>query len=227
MSTGIFTPLIGRFGNKCFQFCYARALAEREGCELITPDWEGQQIFEIEPTRSRQAGDREVGGYCQDQASLIYTRRQVREWFKLRPWVSETLASLLPKDRPVLGHRRVGDLAGYGYPVVSAASYGRALAQYGFSPDEFAFVTEENPVELPAFARLQFVPDFVRLMNARVLFRGNSTFSWFAATLGRGRVFSPVIEGLEGGREHDVPFVEGNWPRFCNLDFVTDLHLPE
>ena len=44
--------------------------------------------------------------------------------------------------------------------------------------------------------------------------------------MGTGQVYSPLIEGLEGGREHDVQFVPGNWTRFSNLHFTTDLYLP-
>jgi hypothetical protein len=31
---------------------------------------------------------------------------------------------------------------------------------------------------------------------------------------------------LEGGKEHDVPFVCGNHPKFANLAGITDLSLP-
>lgn len=224
--SAIFANLIGRLGNQMFIYAYCRALAEREGVKLVTPDWVGQKIFEIDPTRKRWTGDREVGGYCQNQESLIYTRRQVREWFKPRSWILERLKLITHKR--ILGHRRVGDYIGYSFPVVSAESYYRALEKYGFSPDEFDFVTEESPLAHPDFAGdLAFVPDFFRMMNAGVLLRGNSTFSWWAATLGRGEVFSPVIDGLEGGREHNVEFVPGNHKKFANLDFVTDLHLKD
>ena len=228
MSAGLYSPLIGRTGNKLFQYAHARARAEREGCELVTPRWEGEKIFEIEPTREQQAGDQPVGGYGQNQDALIYTRKQVRQWFKFRPWVLETLEDICLPSVCAVGHRRVGDYAGYSYPICAQASYDRAFVKHGQTHSTLYMVTEENPAKHPAFTgNLAFVPDFLRLTFAWLLFRGNSSFSWWAATLGHGRVFSPVVAGLLGGREHDVEFVKGNWPRFCDLPNITDLHLSE
>ena len=130
------------------------------------------------------------------------------------------------KSDTVLAHRRVGDLIRCGYPQVSERSYLDAAKAIGV--EQPVFVTEENPLPLGRLdASLSWAPDFFRLTRAEVLFRGNSTFSWMAANLCDGRVLSPIIEGLYGGIEHDCKFVEGNWPRFCNLDFVTDLHISE
>ena len=226
--SGLYTVLLGRFGNKCFQYAHARALAEIGGVELVTPRWEGERIFQIEPTRERQDADKPIGGYGQNQESLIYTRRQVRQWFNFQPWVLETVDDICLPSVCAVGHRRVGDYAGYGYPVVSQASYDRAFARHGRTHSTLYMVTEENPAAHPAFTgTLAFVPDFIRLTFSSLLFRGNSTFSWWAATLGHGRVFSPVVAGLVGGREHEVEFVEGNWPRLCDLPNITDLHLSE
>lgn len=228
MNSGIFTPLIGRFGNKLFQWAHAKAVADRDGLELVTPDWEGQEIFQIERTRKKHREDLLLGGYAQNQDSLIYTRAQCREWFKFRPWVQDLVWSITLPSKFAVGHRRVGDYAGSGMVVCSQGSYDRAFAKFCPGQSDLLMVTEENPAQHPAFTgNLAFVPDFLQLMYASTLFRGNSTFSWWAATLGHGQVFSPVVAGLVGGQEHDVEFVEGNWPRFCDLPNITDLHLQE
>jgi hypothetical protein len=64
-------------------------------------------------------------------------------------------------------------------------------------------------------------------MAADVVLRANSTFSWWAALLGRGRVFSPLVEDRIG--DQTVEFVEGNWPRMCDTKNgsarLTDLHI--
>jgi len=89
-------------------------------------------------------------------------------------------------------------------------------------------VSDEIPGKDPFLPdTMSFLPDFYRLMNAPILFRSNSSFSYWAAVLGDNNVvFAPIIEGLEGGREHDrVPFVVGNRPRISMHDFCTDLHL--
>lgn len=222
--TLVSTPLIGRFGNQCFAYAFARARAEQLGVPLSTPPWIGEQIFQL-PEVTRDAPlESCLNGYFQDQASLIYTRAQVKEWFKFRPEIEHAL-SFLPRD-PLLAHRRVGDYAGAGYVVVSTASYLEACEEFGLDQNQLKFVTEEAPtngVQVPP--ELAFLPDFYRMIKCHTLLRGNSTFSYWAAVLGDCRVFSPIIEGLKGGCEQDVKFTSGNWPRFANLEFVTNLHL--
>jgi hypothetical protein len=129
----------------------------------------------------------------------------------------------------LLAHRRNGDYKGSGFPVISEIAYLRACQKHGCNPEEMRFITEETQIIHPYFKNgLEFLPDFYQLMCARTLFRGNSTFSWWAATLGGGKIYAPVIKGLLGGVEHDdVPFVEGNYPACCDLSFVSDIHLKE
>lgn len=205
----VFTPLIGRLGNKLFQYCYARAYAEKLGAKLVTPPWEGEELFDI-PISNADSGDTVLTGYHQDQDSLIYTRSQVKEWLKFKKPIVPIHA--------ILCHRRVGDYAAAGYVVVSEKSYYDAMRKFYLYNFPHEFVTEENSTQGP-------LEDFKRLASCSVLFRGNSSFSWWAATLGNGLVYSPVIEGLKGGKEQDCEFVEGNWPRLANLAFTTDLHL--
>lgn len=217
--------LIGRFGNQMFQYAYGRSAAFREGRRLHTNAWAGQKIFEIDDPPLEPGMEMLPEHYRQDQESLIYTRRQALEWFAWRPEVAEKLQSV-----PVAkfaAHARRGDYAACGYPVIMARAIMRAAESFGFSPYLFDIAMEEHPWRSKHFTdELSFVPDFYWLMGAEVLFRANSSFSWWAGTLGQGRVFAPVIEGLTGGMEHDVvPFVEGNWPRLAALPGITDLHL--
>lgn len=177
----------------------------------------------------------EFRGYAQMQQCMIYTKRQAQTWLKLRADVETACAHALLSDRGIddriVCHRRVGDYAGYGYPVVSQRSYKMACDKFGLKWDmpEVAILTEEDPTPHAGFLPddLSFMPDFYRMMVAPTLLRANSSFSWLAALLGDGLVLAPIIEGLEGGKEHDTQFVAGNWPRFANLDFVTDLRVSE
>ncbi len=90
-------------------------------------------------------------------------------------------------------------------------------------------LSEEEPTPHAPFIPddLSFIVDFYRMVQAPTLLRANSSFSWCAALLGNGLVLSPVIDGLEGGKKHLCKFVAGNWPRFANFDFVTDLRVDE
>lgn len=214
------SPLIGRTGNKFFQYCHLRAVAERDGVPFVTPAWEGDEIFDL--PKHEQDGDLTTfGGYRQEQSSIIYTRAQVREWFKLRPEIAGRLAHV--NGARVVAHHRAGDYLDLGYPVVSRESYREACANAGHDPAFLMFVSEQHPVTVDGLP--DWLPDFYRIMSAKVLFRGNSSFSWWAAALSDAEVYSPVVEGLGAGVHYNVPFVAGNYPRFCSLPFVTDLHL--
>ncbi len=238
--------LQGGFGNQLFQMAFAKAYALRRGMQICCGPWVGDQIFDFDHLPQKHNlprfsetdvtagnvcdGDHDIRGYFQSQSALIYTRQQVQRWFRLKHDVEFKLQLWLCDNRPnVLAHRRVGDYPGYGYVVPSIGSYEFAAYHYAacHSLSDITWITEEAPATHPDFTgALAFLPDFYRMMRAKTLLRGNSTFSWWAATLGNARVFSPVVEGIPGGH-HDVAFVEGNHPRFANLDFVTDLHLPE
>jgi hypothetical protein len=235
---------LGGFGNQMMQYAFARAYCQRHGFELRCGDWAGKGIFQTQdpPVQERfhnrvrseldlvdGEGDIDLHGYCQHQRCLIYTRTQARQWFCFAPEVRARLEEMRPADDTVVAHRRTGDYYGYGYVVVSEESYRRACREHGLDVAALRFVTEEHPLRAdwlgPNLAKV--VPDFYRLMQAPVLLRGNSTYSWWAAVLSTGRVFSPVIEGLAGGQDQEAAFVEGNWPRFANLEFITDLHMDE
>jgi len=210
-----------------FQYAYARAYAEGRDMDLTTSDWIGQQIFDIPVHHEVRTRNCEVlpTEYHQDQASLIYTRKQVKEWFRFKPWIFERMSGRPNLD--TVAHLRRGDYKDLGYVVVSKESYLRDFTDRGFAQARtLCFLSEEEPYFPNPFpSDVSFVADFYVMVNATILYRANSSFSWWAATLSSAKVYSPVIEGLEGGREQDCKFIEGNWPRFANLPFVTDLHL--
>lgn len=246
--------LQGGFGNQMFIYAFAKAYAERHGMELCCGPWVGEKLFQLDHSPAQpelpeineplildpeRDPNRSVSirGYFQQQAALIYTRTDVRRWFTFR---AEVENFLYYRQRPrldslrwqrVCAHHRVGDYLGYGYVVPSRISYEHTCAKFHLcsSMADIHWVTQEKPWTIDGLdPELAFLPDFYRMMTCDTLLRGNSTFSWWASVLTYSkchRVFSPIINGLEGGREHDVEFIEGNWPRFANLPFVTDLHL--
>lgn len=214
--SGIHVNLIGGLGNNLFQYAYARAYALENGIALTTNRWIGEEIFDL-PSAYGQAGTVLEPHYRQDQASLIYTRKQVKDWFRFKPEVQTRLEEL--STPAFAAHRRVGDYSDLGYVVVSRLSYQKGIRKFGYEPGRFCLFTEE--------AGGNMLEDFYRMMKSEVLFRGNSTFSWWAATLSDAVVYSPVIDGLEGGMEQECEFVEGNHPKFANLPGITDLHLEE
>lgn len=205
--------LRGGLGNCMFQYAHARKLAELEGAELRTTEWLGQGVFEGVDERAPVFGegiDLSLD-YRQTQADLIYTRRDCRRWFKWDTGLESSLHSIVPHARNV-AHLRRGDYKDAGFVLVSRCSYERV-----FKPLYWVSAERGNGT----------IHDFFQMTRAERIYRANSTFSWWAATLSHARVFSPIIEGLQGGQEHDCDFVEGNWPRFITLPNVTDLFLRE
>jgi hypothetical protein len=228
--------LMGGLGNTLFQYAFAKAFCEKNGLELHTPIWAGQVLFGIRdpgPVNGLpiytdltigewKGGDISFCGYTQMQRHLLYTRDQARKWFTFRTSLLDQLEETRPDDDYLVAHRRVGDYPSCGYVVVSKESYRVGAEKFGFDPDTIRWVTDEHRSAIAVMEH-----DFYRLMRAPILFRGNSTFSWWAATLGHGRVFSPIIEDAEGGKEQDVPFLDGNYARFIVADNVEDLRLKE
>ena len=247
--TNLVLKLQGRFGNQVMQYLFAKAWCTKTSTMLYCEPWIGERVFQCEcwrPTKDMDVcryvheldlvhnpGDllREetvaLRCYAQMQDCMIYTAAHARQWLRFQPWV-ESLADTDIFDAKVVCHLRRGDYAGYGYPVVSKASYVMALQRYGFDLSEVAYLSEETAV-CPAGVseQLSFIVDFVRMVRAPVLLRANSSFSWVAGLLSKGLVLSPVMEGALSGVENSVPFVMGNHPRFTtHLDFITDLHVP-
>lgn len=248
-------PPGNKIGNASLSYLHARAHADRVGAELQMDPWIGEKIFErlrfspIDPRNRNlprrtemdlapKETDIELRTYAQSQPAMIYTRRQAREYLPLalgikpngtpKGWglSSEELDRWLTVNA-LVGHRRVGDYIGYSYPVVSERSIRNAVVDFGLKGN-LELITEENPrISSTVPSDISWYPDFLTMIRAKTLLRGNSSFSFVAGLLGFGRVLSPVIEGCEGGREHDVKYVEGNWARFANLDFVTNLHVEE
>lgn len=237
----------GRFGNNCLQYLHARAYAEQHSCELRTPPWIGQKIFAIserEPETSlpcvldtdlQDRVDIEIDGYALHQGAMRYTKEQAQSWLRFRPEAEEVLRAMKPCNDHLWHLRRV-DYYHMDYIVVSEQSYRVASRLFGYDPAQFGIIVEETASsrKQPFPEELSFLPDFWRLVQAKVLFRSNSTFPWVAALLGNAEhIYSPNLTGFiapsrEGkiGEERLVPFAEGNWPAISSYhDGCTDLHV--
>jgi hypothetical protein len=220
----------GRFGNSLFQYAFAKGYAESVGEKLHVPaDWYARQIFEIDdpPLEGEvppcygfdsipKTNHADIHGYYQYQDALdFYSAKKARTWLQLRTkW--NRLATV--KEPYTAFHIRRGDYLSYKhlYCVPMATSYLKCYETRTELPRLLIYVGDETPIidkEVPdAFA---FLPDFVCLMRATALLRANSSFSWWAATLGGARVFSPDVGSRVG--EVDVEFVEGNHPWFADV----------
>jgi len=247
MSGAISLQMTGRFGNQLFQYAFGRAYAERFNARLHTPKWLGQTIFEIDdplpsdqslPIRAECESDRwmgqtniEIRGYCMRQQSLIYTRRDAKQWFRFRPEIAQALGNV--PCFHYCAHLRHGDFCGTpAFIPISKEAFLSTCDRFGIPKEQLHFVSEQTAFHVPELVVLDigFLPDFWTLIHAKVLLRANSSFSWWAATLGGAhRIFAPTLAGIAGSATPvDVPFVEGNWPSLSpNHAFCSDLHLSE
>lgn len=206
----------GRFGNQLFQYSFARAYAESIGAELQTPDWKGRYIFKdinetimTEPAGPSTEfpngeGDIDLVGYFQQSQHLkLLSRKKLKEWFVFKSEIPVPSFDLV-------FHKRRGDYLDFPhvYGVVTDSSYEKAAIKYGFDPSQ-AFILDDS--RDPAY----WLNDFVIMMKCKNLFRANSTFSWWAATLGDCEVYSPVVENKK--RIIEVDFVKGNEEPLCEL----------
>jgi hypothetical protein len=188
----------GQFGNQLFQYAYARAYAEKMGAELHTPDWIGRSLFaDVTEPIMQNKGDVDLFGYFQDPEHLsLLSRKKLKQWFSFQnpPKV---------KNHNLVFHKRRGDYLNHLdiYAIVSDESYTQSALSKNLNPDAALVLDDSRGGE-------HLINDFLTMMNCKILFRANSTFSWWAATLGDCKVFSPKIEDKTGWV--DVEFVEGN-----------------
>lgn len=194
---------MGRFGNQLFQYAYARAYAESIGAELHTPDWIGRQLFAgvNEPIMQDKGDEDLVGYFCQPEHLKLLSRQKLRRWFTFKNPIRVPSYDLI-------FHKRRGDYLNTldFWGIVSDWSYTTEAERKGFDHTKALVLDDDRPHEY-------MINDFFLMMRCKVLFRANSTFSWWAATLGDARVFSPMVRHKVGWV--DVPFVEGNDEMLC------------
>jgi hypothetical protein len=191
------------FGNRLFQYAYARAYAESIGAELHTPNWIGRELFKgvDEPIMSGP-GDIDLVDYFQQPEHLqLLSRKKLKEWFTFKNPLE------IPKHKLIF-HKRRGDYLNYPdfWAVVGDNSYEAAAKEIGLNPAE-ALVLDDSR------GKDYMLTDFFLLMNCEVLFRANSTFSFWAGVLGDCQVYSPEVGDLSGWIE--APFVKGNNQGIC------------
>jgi len=231
----------GQFGNALFQYCFARAYAERLGATLETSYWVGQRLFKgvnepplscklpktmMDQLPSSITAEIDLHGYFQNKECLeLYSVRKAKEWLQFKPEWAEQFPKKFAKYIAI--HMRHGDYVtryAHQFCLISAECQYQFAHHLNSRLDDLPIVvvSEENAEDYDD-PEISFLPDFFTLMQADYLIRANSTFSWWAGTLGNGRVYSPVVGDLVGW--NNVPYVEGNSEPLLNYQNHGRLHL--
>jgi len=220
----------GRFGNQLFQYAFAKSYAQKYNCVLEIPaDWVGRDFFEIDDISITTQLHRthldhipfgrvniDLYGYFQHQNFLdIMNPHDVKKWFKFKTKWTDKFKK--PRDFYVASHLRHGDyVGGKNQCTITEKCYLDSCKKFGYHKEDVIVVAEhkrqpDDPMDM------DFLYDFFVLMEADVLFRSNSTFSWWAGFLGNQKkvVYSPIVQGKAGQHGIEVDFVEGNHP--CHI----------
>ena len=139
-----------------------------------------------------------------------------------------------------------------GYSVLSKESYFKAFKKYGFDENKMLWVSDDHKKQwheekdttkkrlgwkYPVGAEyspdiiFDWLEDWLTLYFARTIFRANSSFSWWAAFLSpTAKIYSPVLHkqiiyGVDGLKELDTDFVEGNHPHWMYSN--KDIHIKD
>lgn len=221
---------LGHLGNQLFQYAFARAYAEKMGTQLLIPNWVGREVFEgiNEPViggdskhskekteNPKGENDIDLFGYFQRPEHLaLLSRKKLKQWFKPKPKYSGKIG------HDLVFHKRRGDYISHGnFAVVSDKSYLDAAIKFGYGVE----VIKKTFSDEKGLCNADQYDDFFEIIASRAIFRANSTYSWWAATLSEAKIYSPVVENKTGWG--DFNFVEGNHSKMVHM--FGEMNLPE
>lgn len=219
----------GGFGNQLFQFLFSKFYADKYNAVLEIPeDWIGRKIFQdmnyqviskkLKQTKIDLIPFGEVNidlkGYFQfSEAIDLFSTSKIRNLLKFKKDIVKKYSSPYKKEYVAVHIRRGDYVEKYSHMFcnISNDSYKKALDKFNTELYPVRFCMS-NLVKRDDSNVDSFLYDFFIMMQATILFRSNSTFSFWAGVLGnQNKVYSPVVEDLTGW--NTVEFVEGNYPK--------------
>ena len=118
-------------------------------------------------------------------------KNQVKSWLKFKKKYYDAYPKY--KEFYVCCHLRKTDFLFQ----ISKQSYLKFLNSLGYYEDDIVFVSDDpNHADyLPqqAIDEFSFLRDFFVIMNADILLRSNSTFSFYGSVLGNAKTYSPQV----------------------------------
>lgn len=228
------SEFMGRWGNTIGQWAFGWSIARRLGCRFQCPHWLGEDVFNIRrtpitPQRLKECKvdeiptqpDRSIHGYFQYQKAFDCMRAsELRKQLTVKTQYAERWVR--PRKFYIAAHLRRGDYLKLRdrYAVVHRCAYERAILAAGYDLADVIWVSDEEPFGTGIYVpNLAFLYDFLTIQNADVVFRANSTFSFWAAALGKGKVYSPRVSEQVGDL-YDATFE----PHNACANFSTKIH---
>lgn len=220
----------GGFGNQLFQFLFSKFYADKYNAELqISKDWIGRKIFqdvdEIKPITIclpetpidvvpwGQTNIKLKGYFQYKEAIDLFSISKIRNLLKFKKDIIKKYSSPYKKEYAAVHIRRGDYVDKYSHIFcnISNDSYKKALEKFNTELYPVRFCMS-NLVKRDDSNADSFLYDFFIMMQSTILFRSNSTFSFWAGVLGnQDRIYSPIVENLTGW--NTIEFVEGNHPK--------------
>ena len=174
-------------------------------------------------------------GYFQTARCFDFlSESKIRQWLQFKDHFNVNAVNSVE----LAAHLRIGDYKTLWPNVfcqISEQSYIDCADQLGIPSENITWVSEEGTKRNSQFDSISyqqtpgcmygggqyndkgisFLPDFFTLMNAKVLLRSNSSFSFWAGFFNTNRVMCPVVENRVG--LHTVKFAEGNSKAICGV----------
>ena len=164
------------------------------------------------------------------------TLQELKSYFEFSDEVKQTdLYKELEDNQGTydIAHFRRTDIANKnykgGHSMVSRNSYLNAFKKFGYNPEKIVWVSDEGsvgwkwnkPIPKIGGRQIQYLPDFLKIVFARNVFRSNSSFSLFASWLGNAKnIYAPWLHTYTPGEVTDFEFVKGNYPHWMSVKGV-------
>lgn len=210
-------------GNRLFQYCWARNIAETKGYALISDPIEGfpetynhvpgevvkqfvvstpeaTQMFDMNAIYNHQGGI-VIAGYSQRYEHYLSIKDNIKQWMRIEN--EEKYET--PDENDIVINVRLGDYVPLGWDlpmeyylnVLKTETYNKAIV----ITDEPMHPTLEILKSHGCIIKdnshhghNKFIADFVYVKHANKTIIANSTFSWWASFLGEGKVYFPCLK---------------------------------
>jgi len=208
-------------GNRLFQYCWSRYLAEAKGYKLVSnhilgfPETykdidgliacynivctkENTQIFDIPSLLSHNGGIL-VAGSPQRYEHFISNKHNIKKWL----YIEEEYKYDIPDTEDIVLNVRLGDYVNLGWDIgmeyyldiLKKETYKNAIIVTD-EPDSTKLkpLIDFGCVIKRNYGLNKYLADFVFVKNADKVILSNSTFSWWAGFLGEGEVYFPCFK---------------------------------